>query len=212
MTASSANQAATTVRDGGTTPVPARAARGRRSKRAEIVEAAIAVLNVNTGASMSEIAAQAGVGRATLHRHFRTRDDLVRAIGAQCVEETTAAARVVDAVDASPVERLRSMFGAVIPLGDRYGFLSFETADDEIVRAGYREQIRWTAALVEELKATGDIAPDVPSRWVVAQIDQLVWTAWKSVAGGDLTAPEASDLAVRTLIHGLKRRTVEPGR
>lgn len=173
------------------------------------MEAAIAVLNANAGATMSEIAIRAGVGRATLHRHFRTRDDLVRAIGAQCVEEMNGAVREFDA-DAPPLERLRAMFDAVIPLGDRYSFLAFETADDDVLQAGYRTQILWTAALVEELKDAADIAPDVPTRWVVAQVDQLVWTAWKAVSDGDLTAQEATDLALRTLIDGLKPRT--PGK
>lgn len=178
---------------------------GRRSKRVPIIEVAIGVLNVNAGATMSEIAARAGVGRATLHRHFRTRSDLVRAIGAQCIEEMNTAVRAVDAADAPPVERLRAMFEAVIPLGDRYSFLGFETADDEVVRAGYQAQLDWTAALVADLKAAGDIAPDVPSRWVVGQIDQLVWTAWTAVAEGRLDVRQASVLALRTLIDGLKR-------
>ncbi|MXY52793.1 MAG: TetR/AcrR family transcriptional regulator [Gammaproteobacteria bacterium] len=187
-----------------TTHQPRRNAR-HRSNRLAIVEAAIAALSVNRGATMSEIAARAGVGRATLHRHFHTRDELVRAIGAQCVEEMNAAVQAVDAADAPPTERLRAMFNAVIPLGDRYSFLAFETADDEVVRASYRTQLRWTEALAEELKATGDIASDVPTRWVVGQVDQLVWTGWKAVADGYVTGDEASELACRTLIDGLKQ-------
>ena len=176
----------------------------RRGKRTAIVEAAIGLLNVNAGASMSGIAARAGVGRATVHRHFSTRDDLVRAIGLQCMEEMKAAVRAAVEPRAAPAERLRAMFEAVIPLGDRYGFLAFESADDEAVRAGYREQLRWTASLVDDLKAAGEIAPEVPSRWVTAQIDQLVWTAWKGVSDGYLDASQASGLAVRTLFDGLR--------
>ena len=178
----------------------------RRGKGTAIVEAAIALLNVNTGATMSDIAARAGVGRATVHRHFSTRDDLVRAIGLQCIEEMNAAGRAADTAGAPPAERLRAMFEAVIPLGDRYGFLAFESADDEAVRAGYRAQLRWTASLVKDLKAAGEIAAEVPSRWVTAQIDQMVWTAWKEVSDGYLDAHRASGLAVRTLLDGLRPR------
>ena len=185
---------------------PRRNAR-HRNNRVAIMEAAISALNANAGATMSEIAARAGVGRATLHRHFRTRNDLVLAIGAQCVEEMKAAVLAVDAVNVPPAERLRAMFEAVIPLGDRHNFLGFESADDEVTRSGYQAQLRWAAALVEDLKAAGDIAPDVPSRWVVGQIDQLVWSAWNAVADGFLDVPEASDLALRTLMDGLQRPT-----
>ena len=168
-----------------------------------IVEAAIRLLNANPGATMSEIAARAGVGRATLHRHFQTRNDLVRAISIRCIEEMNVAVRIGQDAGKPAADRLRSMFRAVIPLGDRYSFLSLESADDDNVQQGYQAQLRWAEALVEDLKKQGDIAPDVPTRWVVAQIDQLVWTAWNGVSEGYLTPGEASELAVRTLIHGL---------
>ena len=42
-----------------------------------IVEAAVVALGENRSASMSEIAIRAGIGRATLHRHFSTRDGLI---------------------------------------------------------------------------------------------------------------------------------------
>lgn len=170
-----------------------------------IVEAAIRLLNLNAGTTMSEIATRAGVGRATLHRHFRTRNDLVRAIGTRCIEEMNAAVRAEEASGRLALERLRSMFQAVIPLGDRYSFLSIESADDDGVRQGYRQQLHWVAALVEDLKEQGDIAGDVPTRWVVAQIDQLVWTAWNGVAEGYLNVEQASQLAVRSLIDGLRQ-------
>ena len=170
-----------------------------------IVEAAIRLLNANAGATMCEIAARAGVGRATLHRHFRTRSDLVSAIGSRCIQEMNAAVGADQTAGLPALERLRSMFQAVIPLGDRYSFLSIESPDDASMRQGYRAQLRWVAALVEDLKEQGNIDRDVPTRWVVAQIDQLVWAAWNGIAEGYLTNDEASQLAVRTLIDGLHR-------
>lgn len=163
------------------------------------------LLNANTRASMSEIAIRAGVGRATLHRHFRTRNDLIRAIGIRCIEEMNAAVRAVDAPDKPAIDRLRAMFLAVIPLGDRYSFLGSESPKDEILEKSYKAQLRWVAALAEDLRAQGEIARNVPVRWVIAQIDQLVWTAWKGVSDQYISVEEATELAVRTLIHGLKQ-------
>ena len=169
-----------------------------------IVEAAIRLLNVNPGATMSEIATRAGVGRATLHRHFRTRDDLVREIGIRCIEEMNTAVQAGTTPGQPALDRLRGMFRAVIPLGDRYSFLGVEYPDDAGVREGYGAQLRWAESLAEDLKDQGEIARDVPTRWVVAQIDQLVWTAWNGVAEGFLTTDEATELALRTLIDGLR--------
>ena len=63
----------------------------RPTTRDAIIDSAIIVLAGNASATMSEIALKAGVGRATLHRQFRSRDDLIRAIKDQCIRETDEA-------------------------------------------------------------------------------------------------------------------------
>lgn len=169
-----------------------------------IVDAAIRLFSQNAGTSMSEVAREAGVGRATLHRHFRTKSELVNAIGIRCIEEMNAAVLTGDLPNLPAIERLRLMLEAVIPLGDRYGFLRFVASSDKEIEKGYLQQLDWAFTLVQDLKSEGTIATDVPSRWVVAQIDQLVWTAWTAVSTWRFTSEEATSLALRTLMQGLK--------
>ncbi|MYB34208.1 MAG: helix-turn-helix transcriptional regulator, partial [Gammaproteobacteria bacterium] len=69
------------------TPSPPR----RRPSRAAIIDAAVGVLARNPDASLATIAEAAGVGRATLYRHFPGRNDLIDAISRQAIEETDAA-------------------------------------------------------------------------------------------------------------------------
>ena len=171
--------------------------------RDAIFSAALEVLGVNAGASLSEIAIRAGVGRATLHRHFRNRDDLIAAIGAQALAETEAAVRAVDSPGAPAVDRLRAMFEAVIPLGGHYHFLGMQPVADELLKAGYRSQLDWLRALVDALRSEGEVALDIPSSWAVAQIDQMIWLAWREVSAGRLAQADAADLAVRTIVTGL---------
>ena len=170
-----------------------------------ILEAAIRLLNSNVDATMSEVARAAGVGRATLHRHFRTKADLLRAVGVSCIEEMNAAVRAVDDVEMPAADRLHAMLRTVIPLGDRYAFLQFDTSGDEVLRAGYQAQLDWTTALVEDLKTDGAIGPDVPTRWAVAEIDQLIWVAWTAVSEWGLSPDDTATLAQRTLLKGLGR-------
>ncbi len=175
----------------------------RPTTREAIIDAAIIQLAGNASATMSEIALTAGVGRATLHRQFRSRDDLIRAIKDQCIRETDEASAAADHPNAPALERLLAMFAAIIPLGDRYHFLTFESASDNEIKDRYQRELDWVAALVEVLKNDGELAADVPTSWVVAQIDQLVWTAWCEVAAGRVALADAPALAVRTLTKGL---------
>ena len=187
------------------TPTNGKAER-RPSARDVIVDAAIRLLARNPGASSSALARRAGVGRATLHRHFRGRHELLAAIARTCLDETEAAVRAAVEGEAGATRRLRRMFEAVIPLGDRYHFLYHQPLRDDAAAAGQQRQLEWVAGLVEGLKAEGAVAADVPSAWVVAQIDQMVWAAWNEVAAGRIAAADAGALAVRTLLHGLGDR------
>lgn len=175
----------------------------RPSSRDAIVNAAIRLWSRNPGATFSEVALHAGVGRATLHRHFRNREELLTVLAGICLEETNDAVAATLDRGASASRQLRSMFEAVIPLGDRYSFLYRAEIGDEHTTAEYRRQLDRVADLVQRLKAEGAVAPEVPTAWVVAQIDQLIWTAWNEVAFGRIAAADAAPLAARTLLQGL---------
>ena len=175
----------------------------RRSTRDAIIDAAIRLWSRNPGATFSEVALHAGVGRATLHRHFRNRDELLTVLAEICIAETNEAVAATIVQGASARRQLQGMFEAVIPLGDRYSFLYRTGISDEHTTAEYRRQLDRVAALVGRLKSEGAVAADVPTAWVVAQIDQLIWSAWNEVASGRIAAADAANLATRTLLHGL---------
>ncbi len=168
-----------------------------------ILDAAIRLFNADRGTTLSEIAIAAGVGRATLHRHFQDKDDLIQTLSARCMEEMNAAVLATDIPDQPAVARLHAMLKSAIPLGDRYAFLSLERMEDEDLQSGYQEQLNWTTALIEQLKTEQAIAKDVPTSWAVAQVDQVIWTAWTAVWNLELTKDDATDLAMRTLLKGL---------
>lgn len=167
-----------------------------------IVNSAIQLLSDRSDASMSEIAQRAGIGRATLHRHFPTKLDLIRNVGEKCIAEMNAAVTASDDTTRNGVERLNTLLAAVIPLGDRYAFLRYLDPHDTTLTAHYRAQLEWASALVKQLKNEGSIADDIPTYWAVSQLDQLIWTAWSAVADGELTADEAKTLSVRTFLTG----------
>ena len=80
-----------------------------------IVDAAIQLLARNPGASMNEIAMVAGVGRATLYRHYSTRDELIAAIFEQSILETDQAVMSSINERMTAFEQLDAML-SVIPL------------------------------------------------------------------------------------------------
>lgn len=179
----------------------------RPSTRDAIIDAAFAVLSKNPSAALADVAARAGVGRATLHRHFASRDALVRALAKIANKEMDEAVETACAGAASYSEVARLALQALIPLGDRYGFLALEPLDDDPdLRAAYEREQRETAEMIEAAKREGLFDRAVPTAWIVQAYDHLIYAGWESVKAGETTPDQAADLAWRTLVNGLGKQ------
>ena len=63
----------------------------RRTAREAILDAAVVALAESPDVPMAVIAESAGVGRATLYRHFPSRDDLIKELSLQAIRLTDEA-------------------------------------------------------------------------------------------------------------------------
>ena len=176
----------------------------RVDSRSALLRAGVEVLGGNPGAALAEIASRAGVGRATLHRHFPSRDALVRALALAALDAVDAALRGLETA-ATARAALVGTFAALVPLGPQYGFLARCPVDDPEIDRRYAVQLADLGELVTALRAEGLVADDVPDAWAVGVLDGLIWSAWSSVADGSCTEADAVRLATRTALRGLGR-------
>ena len=170
-----------------------------------LLAAAMTTLAQTPQASLEQIAEAAGVARTTLFRHFRTRQELLRALAEEAVRQCTEAAAPSLGSALPPDEKLRRAVKALIPLGAALRFLSYQpcrSADPELERinAGYLEP--WKS-IVPELKHAGFLAPAIPLPWAVALLDMLIFGAWEAIHHGDLAPNCAAELVVRTFFRGV---------
>src|SRR5262245_3564813 len=94
--------------------------RPRRREAKTLLDIAAEVLVADPSASLAEVAEAAGIGRTTLHKHYATRDDLMRAVGHRAIDLWTQAIDdVVDGADGG----LRGLAEAMIPIGPQLAFL-----------------------------------------------------------------------------------------
>lgn len=176
----------------------------RPTTRDAIIDAAFAVFSKNPSAALSEVATLAGVGRATLHRHFASREELIRQLAKIANDEMDRAVDVACANVTSYSEAARKSLHALIPLGDRFGFLELEPLDgDPDLKASYDRQKRETEEMVDAAKGEGLFDTAIPTSWIVQAYDHLLYAGWESVKAGETTPDQAADLAWRTLTTGL---------
>ncbi|MFD1936050.1 MULTISPECIES: TetR/AcrR family transcriptional regulator [Nonomuraea] len=170
-----------------------------RTRRA-ILDAAVATLSKNPGASLSDVAAAAGVGRTTIHRYFPERSDLITAIGDDLLEKIAVA-----------TERARPGEGPALQALDRLCQQYFELGDglmlvfaEPHLMAGEKWEVetpsdRALLELIERGHAEGVIDAELPADWVQQLVWSVLYTAWQHIRDSGASKHESLGLCLRSL-------------
>jgi TetR/AcrR family transcriptional repressor of mexCD-oprJ operon len=182
------------------TAVDGRRAVGDRNREA-ILEAAVQVLGVQPDAGVAEVAAAAGVGRATVYRHFLSREELIEALRLHASEEARrrfAAARVDEG---DPVEALERMVVAMLALGDRYRVIFPQ--DRQASPRRIEVLLKPLSRVIARAQAEGAIDPELPASWVLAALRALLRAAVGEIEARRLPRDAAAQRIVQTLVRGV---------
>lgn len=182
----------------------------QETTRDSLIDAAIRVFATRPAASLTEVAEAAGVRRVTLHRLIGSRDELLKEIAIRSLAEMDEAClRAVEKAE-SAIDALRACVEALVPVGDRCHFLwtQAEVWEEATVAKEIIRQNRELASLIDEAKAEGSIASDIPNAWITAAIEAVVFAALQTARAGDIAVNDAGQLAARTLFVGIETRPV----
>lgn len=171
-----------------------------------IIEAATGLLAVNPRASMAEIAEASGLVRATLYRHFPTREELLQAIYSAALEDALAAILAVEPERGKATDAIARVVDALLVVGDRYQILNAERRDYPELREQEESVGAPLIALVERGQRDGEVRDDMPLRWLVAALGSLVTEALRAVARGDIGRAQAGSLATRSFLESMRPR------
>lgn len=166
-----------------------------------ILDAAIRELAMHPSATLGEIADASGLHRATLHRHFTTREDLLRALYARAAEEAETAYLEAGPEEGAFEDALGRVMRAAVELSDRYRVLL--NADDPEFAAHRERAGRPVLALFAHGRATGAIRRDLPERWLYLTFRGVLIAAAEAIADDTLSVEEATQAACSTLLSGL---------
>ncbi|OBF11735.1 TetR/AcrR family transcriptional regulator [Mycobacterium sp. ACS4331] len=180
---------------GDRTPAPRRA--DARQNRARILEVASAALDVEPDATLQSIAAAAGVGQATLYRHFPTREALLAEVYRDDFE------RLVDAsADLlsrhEPDAALRAWLDVLAAFGRRKHALSHvldAATRDELHHEQYDRIIAAIDRLLAAGQSGGTLRPDARAEDVLPLVSFL----WRLDTRVDDRVPHLLNLVVDAL-------------
>jgi AcrR family transcriptional regulator len=156
------------------TPEPARRQALQQRIADAIVEAAASTLaHGGDRVSMHDVAAEAGVARATLYRYFPSRQALVEEVGRLAASDAGARLRSARLGEVPVEEGVARAVRALVEVGDLFIVLARERVrpDPEVFESSLGAPLR---TLVERGQETGNLRDDVPNSWLIESLVGLV--------------------------------------
>jgi len=168
-----------------------------------ILAAAEVCLARDPDASMSDIAAEAGLGRVTIYGHFSSRQVLIEAVVHRVLNAVNSALNEVD-LSGDPGEAFERLVNATWQLTMRSGGL-IVAADKALPASTVREaHARGLEERVRKLfdagKRSGAFQSDLPTDWLVATFHAVLHAAATEIDAGRLEPPAAPQLITNTML------------
>lgn len=185
------------------------------STRDTVLAAGQRLLTTDPTASMAQIAAAAGVGRATVHRHFASREDLLREIGLRSLdrwEEGMAVAGVAEAVGSADAVRIRACLDELLHQyvvdAEDFGIALTDPTvlNDPALKARADVLFGEEVGLYAAAQAAGVLRADVPARWLGHTVYGLLVAVRDALVAGDIARRDADAMVRSAFLDGSAAR------
>jgi len=159
-------------------------------------------------ASMGQLAAMAGVSRATLSRHFPSRDDMMLAMAETGISSAEAALSRARPHEGPPEQALRRLIEELLPIAELYAFIDQQMHSDAAVEARVQPLQASLITLFQHWQETGVLRVDLTAPWMVESMSALLCSAATMIRTGRLARQDAAQSVFELLWKGASRQAI----
>ena len=147
-----------------------------------VLDAATRLFTVNPRASTQEVAAAAGISRATLHRLFPSRDALIEGLGLLALVHISEAYAAAHLDEGTAPEALQRLIEALVHI-HQFAYLVGETElqQNDAMMAGDRAVQEQTERFLRRGQDEGSLRVDLPVVWMAHTLAGLLLAAEEAV-------------------------------
>lgn len=169
----------------------------------KIIEAAISVLNDDFSATLEDIAIHCSLNRRTLHRYFKSRNELLEACNKNMMEAWELAAIKACNSSEDPLVQLEHLLYAGIDSGTKYAFLiklndngtSSSTRYESEQSAAYFKRRDQLFDAIQKLQKQKVIDDRFPLPWIRILFTSVITATIMAFRSGDIAQNEVKKLA-----------------
>jgi TetR/AcrR family transcriptional regulator, mexCD-oprJ operon repressor len=173
--------------------------------REKLLRAAADFLGRRPNATQDEIAAAAGVSRATLHRYFAGKPALFEALDGLAIDEMRKALNAARLQDDSATEALRRLVTACEPASPYLALLYSQSQEIDLDQSlrGWADIDAEITALFQRGQRAGEFRPDLTAAWLTEALYSLVAGAAWAVQVGRVAGRDFDYMITDLLLHGV---------
>lgn len=177
---------------------PTRSDARRNAQR--ILDATAELIATDPGVSLEQVAARAGISRATLYHHFAGRDALMDALTDRSINEVTAALEAARPQEGPAGEAMERVLVAAWQVIGRYRGLVIvnRRLEPGVLRARLGPALGLIGSLIRRGQRGAEFDPQLPVDWLMSALTDLIHTASRQVTFGTMDADSAERALLRS--------------
>jgi len=156
-------------------------------------------------ASMGEIASMVGLSRATLCRHFPTRDAMMQAMCEAGINSAEQAIARAQPGEGSAEQAIKRLIEELLPIAELYAYVDQEIQTNETTEARAQPLRASLIALFQQWQGSGILRVDLSAAWLLESMFALLRSAAAMIRSGRLARRDAAQSVFDLLWSGMSK-------